>query len=176
MLIPINLFVFENVLLIHRWPLKLVIESYCQPHVANLLIRHIYTTFFHGSQSFVLKFVRSKFWITNGDQRVTKYEQFETFCTQIEAILNSFPLYMKRSSSDFSAIIPAHFLVGDSLLSLPSVVILKETSAPPRDVNTYSNAKKLVCVVDVLCNEVTTNKKRSSPLSCLFCIESVKIS
>lgn len=48
------------------------------------------------------------------------YEEMTTCLTQIEAVLNSRPLTpFSTDPSDFSALTPAHFLIGRSLLSVP---------------------------------------------------------
>ena len=48
-----------------------------------------------------------------------KYEELLTILQQIEAILNSRPLFpMSDDPSDCRAITPAHFIIGDSLLSI----------------------------------------------------------
>ncbi|XP_034179509.2 uncharacterized protein LOC117603975 [Osmia lignaria lignaria] len=56
---------------------------------------------------------------TVGDSLFT-YEQFNTFIIEIESILNSRPLTpLSSDPNDFSALTPAHFLIGDSLMSIP---------------------------------------------------------
>ncbi len=51
---------------------------------------------------------------------VLTYEQFSTLLAQIEAIMNSRPLYPASSDpGDLTALTPGHFLIGDSLRALP---------------------------------------------------------
>lgn len=48
------------------------------------------------------------------------YEQFTTFATEVEGILNSRPLTTISSDpNDFIALTPGHFLIGDSLTNVP---------------------------------------------------------
>ncbi|CAK9804156.1 hypothetical protein ANTPLA_LOCUS3968 [Anthophora plagiata] len=48
------------------------------------------------------------------------YEQFTILMTEIEVILNSRPLTpLSTEPNDFIALSPGHFLIGESLLSLP---------------------------------------------------------
>lgn len=59
---------------------------------------------------------------TQGELLTT--EQFTTFSTQVEAILNSRPLYWKREVTDLEVIdiiMPGHFLVGFHLLKVPPI-------------------------------------------------------
>lgn len=53
-----------------------------------------------------------------GETRLT-YDEFETVLVQIEAILNSRPLCPISNDPNNVALTPAHFLIQDSLLSLP---------------------------------------------------------
>ena len=51
---------------------------------------------------------------------VLTYEEMGTFVSQVMAVLNSRPLTpMSSDPSDLSALTPAHFLTGDSILALP---------------------------------------------------------
>ena len=53
-------------------------------------------------------------------QQILSYEVFPTVINQIEAVLNSRPLFpLSNNTNDPTAIRPAHFLVGDTMLSLP---------------------------------------------------------
>ncbi|XP_045535974.1 uncharacterized protein LOC123721391 isoform X1 [Papilio machaon] len=48
------------------------------------------------------------------------YEEMATLLTQIEAVLNSRPLIpFSTDPTDFSALTPAHFLIGRSLMTVP---------------------------------------------------------
>ncbi|XP_008180126.1 uncharacterized protein LOC103308479 [Acyrthosiphon pisum] len=58
--------------------------------------------------------------ITN--HQVYTHEELETLFCQIEAIMNSRPLCaMSMDSSDYSALTPGHFLIGEALLAVPSL-------------------------------------------------------
>ena len=53
-------------------------------------------------------------------QQILSYEEFLTVINQIEAVLNARPLFpLSNDPNDPTAITPAHFLVGDTMLSLP---------------------------------------------------------
>lgn len=57
------------------------------------------------------------------------YEELSTLLTQIEACLNSRPMYANSSDlNDFTAITPAHFLVNTDLLSVPEPSLLDVNS------------------------------------------------
>ena len=52
--------------------------------------------------------------------QVLNYEELVTIIIQIEAVLNSRPLYpMSNDPTDLSPLTPGHFLIGSPLLSLP---------------------------------------------------------
>lgn len=58
------------------------------------------------------------------------YEQLLTLLAQIEAILNSRPLYpLTDDPADIQALTPAHFLVGESLVLPPPFEIPKQTNS-----------------------------------------------
>lgn len=53
------------------------------------------------------------------------YEQFNSIIIEIEAILNSRPFTpLSSDPNDFSALTPAHFLIGSSLQTLPEYEIM----------------------------------------------------
>ena len=53
--------------------------------------------------------------------RVLALNEFQTTITQVEAVLNSRPLYpLSNDPNDPIALPPAHFLIGDNMLALPS--------------------------------------------------------
>ena len=63
-----------------------------------------------------------------GLQRLS-FEEFLTILNQIEAVLNSRPLYpMSSDPNDPTPLTPAHFLIGESLLTLPSADIQVSTN------------------------------------------------
>ncbi|GFS93542.1 integrase catalytic domain-containing protein [Trichonephila clavipes] len=52
--------------------------------------------------------------------QVLTYEEFSTYLAEIEACLNSRPLVPESNDpDDFTAITPAHFLIGTSLKGIP---------------------------------------------------------
>lgn len=54
--------------------------------------------------------------------RLLTFEQFTTFCCEVEAILNSRPISPLSSDlNDFQALSPGHFLIGNTLTSLPEI-------------------------------------------------------
>lgn len=49
------------------------------------------------------------------------YEQFHTVLCQVEAVMNSKPLYaMSRDPDDFRALTPGHFLIGEPMTAVPA--------------------------------------------------------
>lgn len=63
-----------------------------------------------------------------GDYTLT-YEELSTLLAQIEACLNSRPLYsLSNDPSDLSALTPGHLLIGESLINIPEPSRLEATS------------------------------------------------
>lgn len=59
-----------------------------------------------------------------GESTLT-FEEMCTLLTQVEAVLNSRPLYpMTADPNDFSPLTPGHFLIGDAITSVPEPSIL----------------------------------------------------
>ncbi|XP_029177497.1 uncharacterized protein LOC114945435, partial [Nylanderia fulva] len=62
-----------------------------------------------------------------GDQILT-YEELSTLLCQIEACLNSRPLYpLSNDPNDYTAITPGHFLIGESPVNVPEPPTLTDT-------------------------------------------------
>lgn len=59
-----------------------------------------------------------------GETNLT-FEEIETLFCQIEACMNSRPLYaMSGDAHDLSALTPAHLIIGESLLNVPEPNLL----------------------------------------------------
>ncbi|GFQ97372.1 integrase catalytic domain-containing protein [Trichonephila clavata] len=59
---------------------------------------------------------------------VMKFEEFTTFITQIEAVLNSRPLSpLSLDANVFNHLIPRHFLTGNLILSFPEPYIASDS-------------------------------------------------
>ncbi|KAK9729045.1 Phosphotyrosine interaction domain (PTB/PID) [Popillia japonica] len=81
------------------------------------------------------------------------YEQLATILCQIEGILNSRPLtQLSCDPNDFSAITPAHFLIGDRLMALPD---------PNTDVDTPLNRLKIMSTLLKWAQNTTQSKLNS---------------
>lgn len=53
-------------------------------------------------------------------ERILTYEEFTTFATEVEGILNSRPLTpISSDPNDLVALTPGHFLIGDSITNVP---------------------------------------------------------
>lgn len=62
--------------------------------------------------------------------QILSYEQFTTFLTQVEAILNSRPLHpLSDDPDDMQALTPGHFLVGEPLIVPTSFAIGEDPKA-----------------------------------------------
>ncbi|XP_078051845.1 uncharacterized protein LOC144477992, partial [Augochlora pura] len=74
---------------------------------------------FGGLWEAAVKSFKRHLFKTVGDAVFT-YEQFYTLITEIEAILNSRPIIpISSDPNDFTALTPGHFLIGESLTTLP---------------------------------------------------------
>lgn len=61
-----------------------------------------------------------------GSQLLT-YEEMNTLLVQIEAVLNSRPLCpLTEDPEDFTAITPAHFLIGEALVTIPEPSLIEK--------------------------------------------------
>jgi len=61
-----------------------------------------------------------------GSQLLT-YEEINTFLVQIEAVLNSRPLCsLTEDPEDFTTLTPAHFLIGDTLATIPEPSLIEK--------------------------------------------------
>nr|CAI5844533.1 unnamed protein product [Callosobruchus analis] len=70
------------------------------------------------------------------------YEDFSTVLTQIEAILNSRPLYpLSPDPSDLNPLTPAHFLIGRSLTSIPDQPLL---DVPECGLKLYAKLQRMI--------------------------------
>ncbi|XP_076660838.1 uncharacterized protein LOC143364295, partial [Halictus rubicundus] len=75
-----------------------------------------------------------------GDQLFT-YEQFATFVTEIEGILNSRPLTpLSSDPNDPAALTPAHFLIGTAITSVPEADF---TASPSNRLSNWQHIQKV---------------------------------
>ncbi|XP_076660396.1 uncharacterized protein LOC143363742 [Halictus rubicundus] len=75
-----------------------------------------------------------------GDQLFT-YEQFVTFVTEIEGILNSRPLTpLSSDPNDPAALTPAHFLIGTAITSVPEADF---TASPSNRLSNWQHIQKV---------------------------------
>lgn len=89
---------------------------------------------FGGLWEAAVKSVKTHLYRTVGNANMT-YKELNTVVVQVEACLNSRPLCMLSSDpSDLKALTPAHFLTGDSLISIPEPDI---TTTPMNRLNRW---------------------------------------
>lgn len=73
--------------------------------------------------------------------KILAYDELETLCIEIEAILNSRPLTpLSSDPNDLLVLTPGHFLIGDSLKSLPEKDV---TTIPENKLDAWENIQKL---------------------------------
>nr|CAI5839655.1 unnamed protein product [Callosobruchus analis] len=74
-----------------------------------------------------------------GNTAIT-YEEMYTLLVQIEACLNSRPLTpLSNDPSDYLPLTPAHFLIGDSLASIPQADVRNENPNRLLDICDFNN-------------------------------------
>ncbi|XP_069965947.1 uncharacterized protein [Bactrocera oleae] len=117
-----------------------IILTNCE--LANLIIQEAHKITLHGGINLMRTHISKEYWIIRiksqlkqyvrkcvrcirysqeevGDNTLT-YEELTTLLTQIEAVLNSRPLYTTgEDCEDNSILTPGHFLIGRSLVSAP---------------------------------------------------------
>ncbi|XP_046480980.1 uncharacterized protein [Neodiprion pinetum] len=93
---------------------------------------------FGGKWEATVKSVKHHFKRIIGDSNLT-YEEFTTLLVQIEAILNSLPLCpISDGSEDLAALTPGHFLIGESLITVPQPDSISEWRHPSTEIKTGS--------------------------------------
>ncbi|XP_025835281.1 uncharacterized protein LOC108742837 isoform X2 [Agrilus planipennis] len=76
-----------------------------------------------------------------GETRLT-FEELYTLLTQVEACLNSRPLFpMSNDPNDLSTLTPGHFLIGDLLTALPQADLCDETT---HKLNRYQHLQQML--------------------------------
>ncbi|XP_046145484.1 uncharacterized protein LOC123988783 [Osmia bicornis bicornis] len=95
---------------------------------------------FGGLWEAAVKSFKQHLYRTVGDAMFT-YEQFNTFIIEIESILNSRPLTSISSDpNDLTALTPAHFLIGGSLINIPEIDL---RSVPTNRLSIWQHIHKL---------------------------------
>lgn len=99
-----------------------------------------YSPHFGGLWEAGVKSVKKHMKTIMGDLQFT-FEQLSTLLCQIEAILNSRPLYPESNDpNDFNALTPGHFLIGGPITALPNKDF---TSVPSNRLKHWENIQQL---------------------------------
>lgn len=89
------------------------------PHFGGLWEAGVKSTKFH-------------LWRVLGDHLLT-YEELSTLLCQVEACLNSRPLYpMSADPTDYAALTPGHLLLGEAPINVPEPPVDSDGVGPPR--------------------------------------------
>lgn len=93
--------------------------EYCQQNFIEWIFIPPRAPHFGGIWEAGVKSVKDHLIKILGNNHFT-FEGFYTVCTQVEAILNSRPLSpLSNDSTDYQALTPAHFLIGETFTSIP---------------------------------------------------------
>ncbi|CAK9805171.1 hypothetical protein ANTPLA_LOCUS4356 [Anthophora plagiata] len=118
---------------------KIIAESLANQHIRWHLIPPR-SPHFGGLWEAAVKSAKHHMVRVLGDTLLS-FEAFLTFTTQIEAVLNSRPLTpLSSDPNDLNAITPGHFLIGESLMSIPDHDF---TNVPDGRLSSWQHVQKL---------------------------------